>query len=586
MDIRRGIAVSPGIAVGPALVLDTEGVVISRRTVPADQVGPERARLEGALARAAVEAHTRERVLAEQIGKGVGILTGHAVMYEDAGLRRDVGRLIEAEHYSAEYAFSRHVRDIVRRLDDLPPGHDFTRLRSDFLDLERQVLNQLLGVSPTEPVPLAGEPVVVLAADLTPSETAQLDPETVHAFATESGGPTSHTAIMAGAMEIPAVVGLGRFLHDVSSGETVIVDGSAGLLILDPDEATLARYRGLRAAAVTMSGTSTELTLRDVPPVTRDGVRVSLLGNIEFPTEAANCLERGADGVGLYRTEFLYVNRSTDPTEQEHYEAYKTVLTTLGPTRPVVIRTLDIGADKFSSASAMLSGEKNPFLGLRSVRLCLKNLPLFKTQIRAVLRAAVHGEIRIMFPMVTTVMELRQCKSLMAEVVEDLEEAGIPFRYPIPVGTMIEVPSAALMANVLAREVDFFSIGTNDLVQYTLAADRNNENVAGLYNPADPAVLKLIKMICDAAGPREGFTVNVCGEMSGDTMFTPLLLGLGIRQLSCTPRKISEIKRAVRDLTVADAERIAATALTMETANEVVRYLHKQQRRHSPDATD
>ena len=586
MDIRRGIAVSPGIAIGSALVLDTEGVVISRRTVPVEQLPTEKVRLSGALARAATEARSRERILTEQIGRDVGILTGHAVMYEDATLRRDVEKLIDDQHYSAEFAFSRHIRAIIRRFDDLPPGHDFTRLRSDFFDLERQVLNQLLGITPSEPAPLAGEPVIILAADLTPSETAQLDPKTVHGFATESGGPTSHTAIMAGALEIPAVVGIGRFLHDVSSGDTVIVDGGSGLLIVDPDPATLEKYRRLRDTATTESDTRVEVTLRDVPPVTRDGVRISLLGNIEFPTEAVNCIERGADGVGLYRTEFLYVNRTTDPTEHEHYEAYKAVLTTLGPTRPVVIRTLDIGADKFSSASAMLTAEKNPFLGLRSVRLCLKNLKLFKTQIRAILRAAVHGEVRIMFPMVTTVMELRQCKSLMAEVVEDLEEAGIPFKARIPVGTMIEVPSAALMADVIAKEVDFFSIGTNDLVQYTLAADRNNENVAGLYNPADPAVLKLIKMVCDAAKARDNLTVNVCGEMSGEAMFTPLLVGLGLRQMSATPRKIPEIKRAVRNLTIADAERVAFEALRMETAREVTTYLREQQRRYSPDAAD
>jgi phosphoenolpyruvate-protein phosphotransferase (PTS system enzyme I) len=584
MEIRRGIAVSPGVAIGPALVLDTEGVVISRRVVSPEQVPLEIERLSNALVGAAVEARRREQLLSVQIGRDMGILTGHAVMYEDTSLRQSVEALIRTNNYSAEYAFSRHVRDIMKRFDDLPSGHDFTRLKADFQDLERQVLNQLLGIEPSAVIPLAGEAIIILAADLTPSETAQLDPNTVHAFATESGGPTSHTAIMAGALEIPAVVGLGKFLHEVSSGETVIVDGTQGLLIIDPDQPTRDRYEAKRHSQTGGSSFLVE-SLRDVPPVTKDGVRISLMGNIEFPAEATNCIDRGADGVGLYRTEFLYVNRTTDPTEQEHYEAYKAVLTTLGPTRPVVIRTLDIGADKFSSASAMLSGEKNPFLGLRSVRLCLKNLNLFKTQLRAILRAGIHGEVRIMFPMISTVMELRQCKSLLAEVAEDLEEAGIPFKSKIAIGTMIEVPSAALMADVLAREVDFFSIGTNDLVQYTLAADRNNENVAGLYNAGDPAVLRLMKMVCDAA-ISNNTDVNVCGEMSGELMYMPLLVGLGIRQMSATPRKIPEIKRAVRNLTIADTERIAREVLRMETAREVTTYLREHQRRISPDLVD
>ena len=584
MDIKRGIAVSPGIAIGPALVLETEGVVISQRTVFPEQVEGEIVRLAAALVGAANDARSHSRSLSEKLGKDIGdIFQGHAGIYEDPKLRTKVEGLIRDQRYTAEYAVSRAIREYVKVFDELPPDHQFVRMRADLLDLEKQVLASLMG-APGSPLPFAGEPVIVLAHDLSPSETAQLDPNTVHAFATESGGPTSHTAIMAGALEIPAVVGIGRFLSDVSGGDMVIVDGRQGLLIIDPDEETLVRYRKLRDDQFASSGTAIE-SLVDVPAITRDGVRMSLLGNIEFPNEAVHCLDRGADGVGLYRTEFLYLNKASDPTEEEHFEAYKTVLKTLGPDKPVVIRTLDIGADKFSSVSTMLIGEKNPFLGLRSVRLCLKNLPLFKTQLRAILRASVYGDIRIMFPMISTVMELRQCQHLVAEVREDLEEAGIPFKSDILVGTMIEVPSAAILADVLAREVDFFSIGTNDLVQYTLAADRNNENVAGLYNPADPAVLRLIRMVCEAART-ENVAVNVCGEMSGETMFLPLLVGLGLRQLSVTPRKIPEIKRAIRNITVVDAERVAREAGQMETAREVTTYLREQLRRILPEAAD
>jgi phosphotransferase system enzyme I (PtsI) len=587
VEIKRGIYVSSGVAIGPALVLDTEGVVISHRTVPVDQLDTEITRLAAALAQAAADARVRQQTLTERLGQDIGdIFHGHANLYEDAGLRRRVEALVNEHHWSAEYAVSRHIRSIIKFLDEQAAVNEMAaRLRADFLDLEKHVLARLMGATTDGHLPLAAEPVIVLAHDLTPSETAQLDPNTVHAFATESGGPTSHTAIMAVGLGIPAVVGLGRFLTDVSGGDTVIVDGTAGLLILDPDEPTLARYQAQRRAQESASGARPLDPMREVESVTRDGVPITLLGNIEFPSEAAQCLDYGAEGVGLYRTEFLYVNKSTDPTEADHYEAYKAVLGTIGRSKGVVIRTLDLGGDKFSSVSGSVAAEKNPFLGVRSVRLCLRNKPLFKTQLRAILRASVHGNLKLMFPMISTVMELRECLHMLNDVREDLEEAGIPFKPDIPIGTMIEVPSAAMLADVLAKEVDFFSIGTNDLVQYTLAADRNNENVAGLYDPADPAVLRLIRMVCEAAKERQ-VEVNVCGEMSGEPMFVPLLLGLGLRQFSATPRKIPEIKRAIRNLTVADAERVAFEAGRMETAREVTRYLREQLRRILPDAAD
>jgi phosphotransferase system enzyme I (PtsI) len=361
------------------------------------------------------------------------------------------------------------------------------------------------------------------------------------------------------------------------------VDGTKGLLILNPDEKTVHEYEAKRAEL--LARPDRYESLRDKPSVTRDDcpVPIRLLGNIELASEAAHCLDRGAEGVGLYRTEFLYLNKAAHPTEEEHYAAYTSVINTLGPNRPVVIRTLDLGADKFSSVSGAVAGEKNPFLGLRSVRLCLQNIDLFKTQLRAILRAAVHGDLRVMFPMISTLEELRHCKMLLNEVKEDLDYAGIPFKRDVPVGTMIEVPSAALLSDVLAREVDFFSIGTNDLIQYTLAADRNNEHVANLYQPADPAVLRLIQQVVQAAQreqSRRPFEVNVCGEMSGEPLYIPLLVGLGLRQLSATPRKIPEIKRVIRDLTVAEAERIAKEAMTRETARQVCSYLRNELRRN------
>ncbi len=583
MEIRRGIPVSKGVAIGPALILDTEGVRISAQTIPASEVDNEVARLHVALTEGAAASRQRQKNLIAKLGALSQIFDAHAHFYEDPTIIGDFEHQIRDKHFTAEYAVSVTLRSIVRVFERSDLGERATRVRADFIDFEKNLLSILTG-GRTEPLVNANEPVIVLANDLTPSETAHFDRTKVRALATESGGATSHTAILAGAMEIPAIVGIGRFLSDVSGGDTVIIDGTQGLLILDPDPQTLAKYIELQARLLSASG---EHQLPRPMPETfsRDNHRIQLFGNIEFPSEADHVLERSADGVGLYRTEFLYVNTTEDPTEEEHYQAYREVLTKLGEDRPVVIRTLDIGGDKFTHVKGLLANEKNPFLGLRSVRLCLKNLPLFKTQLRAILRASIFGNVRIMFPMVSTVMELRQCIHLLAEVKEDMEEAGIPFNPNIPIGTMIEVPSAALVADVLAKQVDFFSIGTNDLIQYTLAADRNNENVADLYDAADPAVLRLIDSVTRAARAAD-VEVTVCGEMSGELLYTQLLLGLGIRQLSATPRKLPELNRLISKISIADAELVAREALTLETAREVNTYLREQLRRILPDAID
>jgi phosphotransferase system enzyme I (PtsI) len=597
MEHRYGIGVSPGVAIGPALVLDTEGVVIPHRTVPPEQVAAEVGRLHRALAEVASNARATREQMNVRLGHELSnIFESQASLAEDRAIRTQIEARIQSECYSAEYAVSRVIRDFVKRLEDfgrrLGDTHaiEARRRATEFIDIERQLLAALLG-HPANPFDNLTEPVVVLAVDLMPSDTADFGPRSVRAFATESGGNTSHTAILAGALEIPAVVGIGRFITDVSGGDTVIVDGGEGVLIIDPDDDTLCRYEEKRVRL--LSRPDRYEALRDKPAVTRDDVpvHVRLLGNIELAQEAGHCLDRGAEGVGLYRTEFLYLNKTAHPTEEEHYAAYTSVVATLGPNQPVVIRTLDLGADKFSSVSGAVTGEKNPFLGLRSVRLCLHNIDLFKTQLRAILRAALQGDLRVMFPMISTADELRKCKTLLNEVKEDLEYAGIPFKHEVPVGTMIEVPSAALTADVLAREVDFFSVGTNDLVQYTLAADRNNEHVANLYNPTDPAVLRLIRMVVQAGQKEQGrrrerglrpFEVNVCGEMSGEPLYVPLLVGLGLRQLSATPRKIPEIKRIIRELKVTEAEEVARVALGLDTASQVNSYLRDHLRKILP----
>jgi phosphotransferase system enzyme I (PtsI) len=580
MEIKRGIPVSPGVALGPALVLNNEGYRIPRRFVEGDQAEAEMERLRAALKAAAVEARGNQQAVNDKLGKQYGaIFAAHAMLIEDPNMLREVERLIREQDHTAEYAVSRVIRRHAKTLESLDRNNLMLRT-ADLFDIEKLILRNLLGQR-GELVSHLTEPVIILARDLTPSETASLDRSKVFAFATEAGGRASHTAIMAGVLEIPAVVGIGRFLNDVSGGDEIIVDGNRGVIILNPDEETRQRYEETRKS---LRSLETRLEkLRELPAETKCGVRVQLFGNIEFPEEAAHCVEKGASGVGLYRTEFLYLNKIKDPSESDHVDAYLTVLRTLGP-RSVVIRTLDLGADKFANATDV-GEERNPFLGLRSVRLCLRNLTLFKTQMRAILRASAFGDVRIMFPMVSTLLELRQCKMILAEVKEDLEEEGIPFNRKLPVGTMIEVPSAAILADQLAREVNFFSIGTNDLVQYTLAADRTNETVASLYNPGDPAVLRLLEIVIRAA-KTHNIDVSVCGEMSGDPIYTLLLLGMGLRQLSVTPHSIPEIKKIIRSISLEEATVVAQEALRLETARDVNNYLREQTRRILPEVVN
>ncbi|MCG8651417.1 MAG: phosphoenolpyruvate--protein phosphotransferase, partial [Pirellulales bacterium] len=385
---------------------------------------------------------------------------------------------------------------------------------------------------------------------------------------TETGVPGGHTAIVAKGLELPAVVGIGAFLDSIGGSARVIVDGDRGKIIIDPDDATLASYQ--KRLEQRRSLTARLAELRDLPAETSDGVRIQLCANIEFPHETTSCLERGADGIGLYRTEFLYLSSVEEPSEEDHYQAYSQVLQEMNG-RPVVIRTLDLGADKMGHRP-LAENEHNPFLGLRSIRLSLRNLDLFRPQLRAVLRAAIHGDVRIMFPLITTIAELRQARMLLNVVAEDLQEDGVDFRSDIPIGMMVEVPAAVVMLEHFVREVDFLSVGTNDLAQYTLAVDRSNEYVADLYQSSDPAVLRLIQRSVEVADSNNT-PISVCGEMSSNPGRALLLLGLGVRTLSVPPSALPRVKKAIRSVSIDQCRQMADRVMKLEAARDVDLYL-------------
>lgn len=571
----QGIAVSPGVAIGEAQIIHDQGQRVTPRYLRAEAVDGELARLEQAIAAAAeIQAHRED--LARELGHEYGaIFDAHLQMLRDPRLREKVETLIRHSRYAAEWAVVTVLQQYVHRLRGLESAYLRERAM-DVLDIQSRLVQHLTGSALPDSVP--STPVLLLAHNLTPSQTAKLDRRFVRGFATEVGGPGSHTAIVAGALEIPAVVGVGPFLSQVAAGQTAIIDGNRGELILQPDEETLQCYRRQveagRELAMQLEA------LRDLPAVTACGQRVVLMGNIEFPDEVEHCNQRGSDGIGLYRTEFLFLGDTPDPSEETQFEAYARVVRAMQG-RPVVIRTQDLGADKLAGPTPP-EDLRNPNLGLRSIRLSLSNLPAFRRQLRAIVRASVLGDVRLMFPMISTLMELRQAKMVLADVMEDLEEEGGEFRRDIPVGMMVEVPSAILMIEQFVKEIDFLSIGTNDLIQYTLAVDRDNRDVAASYCAAEPAVLKLIQWTIEAA-QRHSIPVNICGQMSGDVTYTMLLLGLGLRSFSVTPSTIPEIKKVCRSVTIAQCEAVAQRVMQLENARDIQSYLKEELKKFVPD---
>jgi phosphotransferase system enzyme I (PtsI) len=577
MQKLPGIAVSPGVVIGDALVMDSEGFRIPRRFVARDAVEDELERLHRAMDAVSEELLHKRDAVSKELGEKTGaIFQAQWEIVQGSQLRNELGEMIAQRHYSPEYAVNRTLRRYERVFQRLPSRTHAERA-NDIVDIQQRLLRNLLGRR-REALSHLTSDVLVLAHNLTPSEAANLDRRHVRGFVTEVGGPGSHTAILAQALAIPAVVGTGSFLTEVSGGDLVIIDGDNGLVILHPDEETIARYRHeadqIRSLAARLA------TLRDLPAETADGTRIALLGNIEFPYEVDHCLERGADGVGLYRTEFLFLGAEVEPDEDTHFQAYARVVKSMG-SRPVTIRTFDMGADKVPMLPAP-EDERNPCLGLRSIRLALRNLPLFRTQLRAILRASTGGNVQVMFPLVSTMLELRQAKMVLADVMEDLEEHGLEFNRNLPVGIMVEVPAAVILIDRFVEEVDFVSLGTNDLIQYTLAVDRNNKDVVGLYNSLDPAVLKLISMTIEAAR-RKGIAASMCGQMCGDPTSAMLLLGMGLREFSMTPSAIPEIKKICRSVTLPDCEAVARRALVMENARDIKNFLRDELKKRVPE---
>jgi len=577
-QVFRGIGVSPGIAVGKALVVE-----VRRPRIKRERVDPARLPLEISRLRQALEASRRQLLeIQERIAKEVGpqyarIFDAHLLILEDRWLVEETSATIQAQGVNAEYALQEVLEPVRQAFSRVEDGY-FRERRTDVDDVGDRVLRNLLGQRGSFHVEGMHGEAIVFAHDLSPSDTAQLHRDAVLGLVTETGGRTSHSAIMARSLEIPAVVGAEEICAHVVNHETVILDGTEGLVILAPDRDTLARYHA-RKQQLEYVGRALD-KLGALPAETQDGYRVRVTANIEFPEELPAVQAHGAEGVGLYRSEFLYLNRPDLPGEEEHFAVYRAVAAEMHP-RPTVIRTLDFGGDKLAS-SIQLAAEENPSLGLRAIRLCLHRPDIFRPQLRAILRASAFGALRIMYPMISGVAELRAANAILEDVKAELRRQGIAFDPAIQVGAMIETPSAAVTADLLAREVDFFSVGTNDLIQYALAIDRINEQVAYLYEPLHPAVLRMLRGVVSAAH-NEGIWISMCGEMASDPLHGLLLVGLGFDELSMTPGAIPLMKRIIRSVTYGQAAEVAQRLFGCATAQEVERLLLQEMRARFPE---
>ncbi len=564
-EIRfHGAGVSPGIARGVAYVMRDDE--ITRFSIKPSQIPSEIGRFEAALIQTRMQILEMQQTIAESIGaKDAAIFDAHLLVVEDRTLIDEVLRKLEHDLCNVEWVFQEvatHYAETLSKIDD-----PYLRERAlDIEDVTKRVVRNLQGKAPKPTVAMA-EPHILVAHNLTPSDTAMLNKELVLGIVIDLGSHTSHTAIITRSLGIPSIVGLHDVTERLEMGQPLLIDGTNGLLIVHPTPETLAEYGKIELRREKVA--SQLKALRETKSTTRDGRHVVLSANIELPSDVEAVTANGAEGIGLYRTEFLYLNRDTLPGEDEQYEIYRKVAERVAPD-PLIIRTFDLGGDKVASgAVADVSDEMNPFLGCRAIRFCLENIDIFKTQLRAILRASAVGNVKVMFPMISGLKELRDSVAVLQECAGELTREGQTFGHKTEVGAMIEIPSAAITADTLAREVDFLSIGTNDLIQYTIAVDRVNEKIAALYQPTHPAVLRLLKMIADAAHGND-IWVGVCGEMAGDIALIPLLLGLGMDELSVGASLVPRVKRAVQSLEIPECRQLVDDALKMQTPSEIL----------------
>ena len=562
-EIRfRGAGVSPGLARAVIHVVRDDLDDVVRYHIEPSQIGNEIARFEAALVQTRVQILEMQQKIAEAIGaKDAAIFDAHLLVVEDRTLIDEVLRRLEAERCNVEWVFqevANNYAETLSKIDD-----PYLRERAvDMQDVTRRIVRNLQGKAP-KAVFSAAEPHILVAHNLTPSDAASMDRQLVLGIATDLGSRTSHTAIIARSLNIPAVVGLHDATEKLESGQHVLLDGYTGLLIVDPTAETLSYYGEIE---IRKGQVTKELKqLRETTSTTSDGRHIVLSANIELPGDVDAVGENGAEGIGLYRTEFLFVNRNTLPSEEEQYETYRKVAEQVKP-NPLIIRTFDLGGDKLAVGAVDVGDELNPFLGWRAIRFCLENIDIFKTQLRAILRASAVGNVKIMFPMISGLEELRHAKAVLDEC---RNEVGEKKSGKMEVGAMIEIPSAAISADALAREVDFFSIGTNDLIQYTIAVDRVNERIAHLYEPTHPAVLRLLKMIADAAHAND-IWVGVCGEMARDVATIPILVGLGMDELSVGATSVPRVKMAVRSLAMPECQQLVNEVLQLQTSSEIL----------------
>ncbi|WP_110929234.1 phosphoenolpyruvate--protein phosphotransferase [Bacillus massiliglaciei] len=559
--LLTGIAASAGIAMAKAYRFIEPELTVEK--IKVDQPETEVARLDGAVEKSQSELEAiREKAHKELGQEKAAIFDAHLLVLQDPELLGPIKDRIQSENVNAEFALKETADMFITMFEQM--DNEYMKERAaDIRDVTKRILSHLLGIHIPNPS-LIAEEVIIIAEDLTPSDTAQLNPEFVKGFTTDVGGRTSHSAIMARSMEIPAVVGTKEAVASIQNGDFIIVDGLNGEVHINPTPEVVKQYEFKHSAYEAQKAEWAKLVSQ--PTLTKDGQRVELAANIGTPKDLKGVLDNGGEGIGLYRTEFLYMGRNELPSEEEQFEAYKAVLEGMKG-KPVVVRTLDIGGDK-ELPYLDLPKEMNPFLGYRAIRLCLDEQSIFRTQLRSLLRASVYGNLKIMFPMIATLTEFREAKKMLEEVRQELTAEGVSVSNNIELGIMVEIPSTAVMADVFAKEVDFFSIGTNDLIQYTMAADRMNERVSYLYQPYNPAILRLVKMVVDAAH-KEGKWAGMCGEMAGDEIAIPILLGLGLDEFSMSASSILKSRSLISKLTKQEMESLAKEVLLMETNEDV-----------------